>query len=292
MPYLTDAQIRHYRDAGFVVVENVVPPGLLERARAAVDEFVTRSRGVTAHTDIFDLEPGHSPEAPRLRRIKNPVQHHPVFAEILRLDSVLDPVEQLVGPGIRLHGSKLNMKAAEFGSPVEWHQDLPFYPHTNDDLLAVGIALDECTLENGCMLMVPGSHRGPMLDHHQDGVFAGAIDPEAHAETIARAVPVPVPAGGMSIHHCLTLHGSAPNTSSRPRRLLLFEFAALDAWPLMGVPDLAAFDAEIVRGEPVSEYRLKAGFTRIPLPKSERQGSIYEIQTILRGERRAFARST
>ena len=88
---------------------------------------------------------------------------------------------------------KLNMKSAEFGSPVEWHQDWAFYPHTNDDLLAVGIAIDAMTSENGCLLAIPGSHRGRVYNHHQDGHFAGAVtEADFNAEG---AVPIEVGAG-------------------------------------------------------------------------------------------------
>ena len=134
------------------------------------------------------------------------------------------------------------------------------------------------------MLMVPGSHRWPILDHHQDGYFVGAIDAEREGVDLAKAVPVPVHCGGISIHHCRTLHGSAVNTSSKPRRLFLLEMAAVDAWPVTGVPDLEAFDAKIWRGSPTTRYRVKEMDIRVPLPKHERQGSIYEVQTPVRAK--------
>ena len=73
--------------------------------------------------------------------------------------------------------SKLNLKAAGYGAPVEWHQDWAFYPHTNDDLAAVGIMIDDVDHANGPLLVIPGSHKGPIFDHHADGVFCGAMDP-------------------------------------------------------------------------------------------------------------------
>jgi len=288
---LTREQIAFYQTNGYLAVENVIGEELLARARAVVDEFVEKSRAVIESDGVFDLEPGHSPDAPKLRRLKEPVNHHPIFDEIMRSQKLLDVVEDLIGPGVRFQASKLNMKSAEFGSPVEWHQDISFYPHTNDDLLAAGLALDDCTEENGCMLMVPGSHKGPVLDHHQDGVFVGAIDATRDDVDLSRAVTVPVKAGGMSLHHVRTLHGSALNTSSRPRRLLLFQFTAVDAWPLSGVSDVADFDAKIVRGKPVTEYRLTSMHVRVPLPKGERQGSIYEIQTMMKEKAKVFAES-
>src|SRR5258706_535075 len=67
--------------------------------------------------------------------------------------------------------------APGYGSPVEWHQDWAFYPHTNDDLAAVGIMIDDVDMENGPMMIVPGSHKGPIWDHHVNGHFVGGIDP-------------------------------------------------------------------------------------------------------------------
>jgi ectoine hydroxylase-related dioxygenase (phytanoyl-CoA dioxygenase family) len=184
----------------------------------------------------------------------------------------------LLGPNLRLHGSKLNMKSAGYGAPVEWHQDWAFYPHTNDDVLATGILLDDCDIENGPMLMIPGSHRGPLYDHHSDGAFCGAITGELNQIDFGKAVPLTGKAGSMSIHHARTLHGSAQNTSTKPRRLLLFEYAAADAWPLMGVPDFAEFNSRIVLGEPTVQPRVRPAPVRIPLPPASSQGSIYENQ--------------
>lgn len=282
---LSSDQIHFYRENGYLAVEGVVPAPLIAEARQAVNDLVERSRAVTDHTSLYDLEPGHSPAQPRVRRLKEPCAVHPVFDRINRLPALLDIVQGLIGPGIRYQGSKLNMKAAEYGSPVAWHQDLAFYPHSNDDLLAVGIALDDCTLENGCMLMVPGSHHWPILDHHQSGVFVGAVDVDQAGVDTSGAVPVTVAAGGISLHHCRMLHGSATNTSSQPRRLFLLQLAATDAWPCLGVSDMAQFDSWVLRGEPVTSFRVKEMDIRVPLPKHERQGSVYEIQTAFQPER-------
>ena len=129
------------------------------------------------------------------------------------------------------------------------------------------------------MLVVPGSHRGPVYDHHQDGFFVGAItDSEVDREQM---VQLEVPAGGISLHHVRTAHGSVPNRSPRPRRLLLLEMCAIDAWPLVNMPDLEAFNARILRGSPTLTPRMEAAPVRIPLPSHERRGSIYEVQSKL-----------
>jgi ectoine hydroxylase-related dioxygenase (phytanoyl-CoA dioxygenase family) len=93
---------------------------------------------------------------------------------------------------------------------------------------------------------------------------------------------VEVKAGSISIHHANMLHGSAPNRSSQPRRLLLYQFAAVDAWPLSGVPGLDSFNRNVLRGEPTFAYRMTAMNVRIPRPQPDRVGSIFEIPSQLK----------
>lgn len=279
---LTQQQIDFYHENGYLGIEGVYSMAEIEELRRVTDEFVEASRAHTEHTAVFDLEPGHTPEAPRLRRLKEPVDQHEVYNQALRHPKVLDIVEQLVGKGVRTNGNKLNMKSAGFGSPVEWHQDWAFYPHTNDDLLAVGVALDDMMLENGPLLVIPGSHKWRVFSHHEDGFFVGAV-----SETVPQAdqaVPIELKAGGISIHHVRALHASAPNVSDRPRRLLLFQYCALDAWPLMGVKSWDAFNANILRGEPTQFPRVTDVPVTIPLPSPPKVGSIYEIQTQLKAK--------
>jgi ectoine hydroxylase-related dioxygenase (phytanoyl-CoA dioxygenase family) len=275
---LTPAQVERYRELGYMVVPDVLGRDLLAEVRARVDAIVADAAKVTGHTDVYDLEDSHSAQAPRVRRIKTPHKHFPFFAELTRSARITAILAQLLGPDIRLHGSKLNMKSAGYGAPVEWHQDWAFYPHTNDDVLATGIYLDDCEFENGPMCVVPGTHKGPVFDHHADGYFCGAMDPELKDAGYAKAVPLTGAAGSMTIHHVRLVHGSALNTSAKPRRLLLHEYAAADAWPLMGVANFDEFNGRIVLGRPTIEPRLAPAPVRMPLPPAPFQGSIYENQ--------------
>jgi phytanoyl-CoA hydroxylase len=279
---LSSAQVAAYAQDGYTAIDRFLDPSEVSDLQLVTDEFVERSRAVSIHNDVFDLEPGHTPEAPRLRRLKSPHRQHPVYDRLLRDERLLDVVEALIGPHLRFQGTKLNVKSPEFGSPVAWHQDWAFYPHTNDDVLAVGIAIDDMMVANGCLMVVPGSHRGPTLDHHQDGVFVGSVS-ESYAA--AGAVPIELHAGGISIHHARTVHGSAPNLSSRPRRLLLFEYAGADAWPLLGPADgWDEHHARLLRGDEVLEPRMERLPVRIPWPQPARGGSIYELQSQRREE--------
>ena len=162
---------------------------------------------MTESNDRIDLEDSHTPESPRVRRIKLPHTTSEVVKSLMYSDHVLAPVRDLIGPDLRLHTTKLNMKSAGYGAPIEWHQDFAFYPHTNDDVLAVGVIIDDMGSENGPLMVFPGSHKGPIHDHHVDGVFAGAMDLEACGFDIADAVELKAPAGSISIHHGRTVHG-------------------------------------------------------------------------------------
>ena len=233
---LNDQQVEAYHRDGFVLVEDAVRPDLLARMRRVIDDYIERARFITKGDEVYDLEDGHTPEQPRVRRLHDAVNRDPVFWDAIRDRGVIGPIEQLIGPDIRLYGSKINMKLGGFGSPVEWHQDWAFYPHTNDDLLAIGVMIDDVTLENGPLLVMPGSHRGPLYDHHSDGYFIGAVEDVDNQVDLSAAVPLTGRAGAMTVHHVRTLHGSAPNLSDKARRILFYEIAAADAWPIWTNP--------------------------------------------------------
>jgi phytanoyl-CoA hydroxylase len=276
---LSDRQVGHYHEKGYVVVEGVLDTARLRALRGETERIIAEAAGVAANDEVYDLEDSHSPENPRVRRIKEPHKHFPFFSDLFRDPVITDIVAQLIGPDIRLYGAKMNMKAAGYGAPVEWHQDWAFYPHTNDDVLATGLLLDDCDESNGPLMVLPGSHKGPVYDHHADGYFCGAFDPGKINLDVSAAEMLTGPAGSMTIHHVRAVHGSALNTSNRQRRLLLTEYAAADAWPLVSLKgSFEEFEARMVRGKSTGEPRLEAVPVRVPLPAAKHQGSIYENQ--------------
>lgn len=279
---LTSRDLASYRERGYLVVANVLSEAELDLIRGDVRQVIENASGVTENNAVYDLEDDHSQAAPNVRRIKEPHDVMPSVAALVRHPGMIDILRQLIGPGVRFQTSKLNLKAAGGGSAVEWHQDWAFYPHTNDDLVAVGIMLDDVDASNGPLCVLPGSHRGVIHDHHENGFFCGAIDPIRSPIDFSSAVELVGPAGSMTFHHVRAVHGSAPNRSTRSRNLLLFQFAAVDAFPLVHpVDDLARFDEMIVSGEATIEPRVTAVPVRMPLPPAPDQGSIYENQRAL-----------
>lgn len=279
---LSQDQIVFYNDNGYLVVENRIPDAIIADIRAEIARFEDEARSLTASNERLDLEDSHTPEAPRIRRIKLPHTTSAIMRDLMYSDHVLAPVRDLIGPDLRLHTTKLNMKSAGYGAAVEWHQDFAFYPHTNDDLLAVAVIIDDMGPENGPLMVFPGTHKGPIFDHHADGVFVGAMDLAASGLDLSDAVPLMGPAGSISIHHARIVHGSALNTSAEDRRLLFYETLAADAYPVMGsmtsFGSLEEYNERMLCGQPTITPRLTDIPVRIPLPQPETRGSIYEIQ--------------
>lgn len=289
---LTSEQIESYREAGYLLVPDALEPETLAKLRAVTDRVVAQAANLTEHSEVLDLEVSHTPEKPRVRRIKKPQLADPFYREFAGHLPTMELLSQLIGPDIRMRpGGKVNMKSAEFGSPVEWHQDWAFYPHTNQDVLAVGYLLDDMDPDNGPLMVLPGSHRGPVYDHHADGAFCGAIDAVAAGLDIPSARTLTGKAGSITIHHARLVHGSALNQTDRARRIMFVEYTAVDAWPLAGIEpidDFDEFNARIVYGQPTLYPRLEDVPVRMPLPRALHEGSIYENQRTLGA--RHFAR--
>src|SRR3954452_14796781 len=190
-------QKAYYEDQGYLVFPRLLDDDELARLRAALAEVLREAEGLTASTDKFSITPtddgGFS-----VRRIFNPTAHHQAFHDLVFNPKILDVVEALIGPNIQLHHTKLNLKPPRNREArFEWHQDYPFFPHTNFDLLAVMIYLDASTEENGCLTIIPGSHKWGPRNHlfARDGAFSSQLEDKRIVAEPSRWLRVPVPAG-------------------------------------------------------------------------------------------------
>ena len=281
---LSDKHVQQYHDKGFIVIPSVLSLDEVSKLRLITDQICAGAKGLTEGDDVFDLEDTHTPDNPRVRRIKKPFLVHKAFAELIREERILAPLRQLLGPSVRLNNNKLNLKSRGYGAPVEWHQDWAFYPHTNDDVIAVGILLNDVHEDNGPLNFLPGSHKGQTYNHHDNGYFCGSVDVIKEGIDLSSAVPFIAPAGSISYHHARTLHGSDVNRSSEDRRLLLYELSAGDAFPLAGtgaipmIQDFEEYNNQLLCGEPTTVPRMVDTPIRIPLPSHPGTSSIYQVQ--------------
>jgi ectoine hydroxylase-related dioxygenase (phytanoyl-CoA dioxygenase family) len=152
--------------------------------------------------------------------------HSAAFARLLMNERVLDVVESILGVNVQLHHTKLIVKPPETGAPFPMHQDFPYFPHKNDSMLAAMHHFDDANVENGCLRVVPGSHKLGRLATHPGGLY---LDPQKYP--VEDAMPCEVSAGDVVIFSYLTIHGSGVNASSRPRRNWLVQMRAADDFP-------------------------------------------------------------
>lgn len=276
---LRDDQVEFYREHGYIMVPDVFSAAELDELNRVTDDYVEASRRVSRSDAVFDIGPGHTAEAPKLRRIKDPVDQDPTYAAAMRSEKLISVLNRLIGPAIRFDHAKLNIKPVGGGAAIDWHQDWAFYPHTNDDLLAVGVFLGDVGPESGPLQVIPGSHRGPVMDHHDMGVFCGAIQNHDMDGVRGKAVAITGKAGSVSIHHVRTIHGSTPNQGEEPRRLLLFSYGAADAWPLVPVVDFDTYESRMLCGNSTLAPRQEAVPVRLPLPRSPGDDSIFDNQS-------------
>lgn len=275
---LTETELRSYRENGYLVVENTLDDAVLHRLRAAVTELRTQALSVTESNRVFDVLPGHSAHTPRLRRVVAPVRNHPDFDRLMRSNRIVDLATSLLDGTARFDHSKLNFKPPGRGTAIHWHQDWAFNPRTNDDMLTIGVMIEDCTPDNGPLMVIPGSHLGPVHDHHRDGIFVGGVAPEAMGALLDQAVELTAPAGSVTVHHTRTLHASRENRSDSDRPLLLLTYSAVDAFPVFDARDLEDYDTSIVRGKATLAPRMSEVQVRLPWPRRAGRTSIFDDQ--------------
>lgn len=282
MKYLfAEDQIEQYRNEGFLVVERLFDTDDMARVDATIRRMTDEALAGGDYGKILELEPEPVDGLRVPRRIFNPYDQHEAFSDLAHDPRLVDKIESLIGPSFNLQHSKLNMKPARVGSVVEWHQDMAYFPHTNDDLVTTLIYLDDATEENGCLQVLP-RHHTHYFDHAgPDGRFAGMITEDL--SDFGKPKSLPAPAGSAIFMHCITPHASLPNRSSRPRRTLIYEYRANDAFPIYygEMTNLAEAKFRPVRGNPARFARF--GGPRPPIPSVGKYASLYELQNQAKG---------
>lgn len=260
-------------------------PEELAALRAVFAEWVEESRN--HDTDYgetldgrprFDLQPGHTAEVPGLRRVQSPEEVSEVYANVMRNARTVDICADLIGPAIRFHHGKVNSKLPGTATKVNFHQDFPFEPMTNDDMITCLLFIDEVTLENGPLEVVPGTHKGPLYPHWHNGVFTGSVSDEVLAEHQDNIVKCTGPAGSVCLMHASLLHGSAPNLSDTSRTLYISTYYAEDAIELSPNHLPSTLTHELVRGE--ASGRVRCTPYEMQLPEVPKDTSFFAQQAM------------
>ncbi len=227
-------QFEFWKENGYLVVENMFSAAEVESLRESAGRLSARADGLTESTDRFILHTfGDGGGQPVVQQIAEPHELGGEWMALARDSRILDTVESLIGPNIQLYYSMMMMKPPRQGSRAPWHQDFAFFVHDRASLVACQVYLDDSTLENGCVRVVPGSHKAGLLNHFDGDEFTEMVQGDTSAFD-AQEVALPVKAGGAAFWHCMTLHSSHPNTSEHPRRAVVFEYKDVQARLLKG----------------------------------------------------------
>lgn len=198
---LTTAQLKRYRADGYAVGGRILDDNALVRLRAELDSI------------IGNLAPDRRPE-------NMPSLHYDnrYLRDLFLSDSLIDVAAQVVGPDVALFTSYVISKRPDDGLAVDWHQDAAFFPIEPMDTFTLWLAVDDSDVENGCMRVIPGSHREEAVLLHKVDLNSGTTLPMSLDNLdLTDAKDVQLRAGEYSVHDPWILHGSNPNRSSRRR---------------------------------------------------------------------------
>jgi len=284
MTVLTQAQKDQFWRDGFLVVESAVSPEHLAALRAEITGWVEQSRDhkspfgppTVDGRPRFDMGTEHSAEQPALRRINNPSDISDTYLKAMRDSRMTDMVADLIGPDVKFHHCKINLKLTGAKTEVLYHQDFAYTLHTNDDIVTALLFLDDIDATNGALTVVPGSHKGPMLSLFDGERFTGAVAPAVEKELLAQSIPCYGPAGAVCLMHTKLAHGSAANAGDKPRGLYICVYTAADAMPIARNPMPSTHEGEIVRGKPARYARLTE--THVELPQQPKSASFFTVQ--------------
>lgn len=270
-----------FRRDGFVLLPNALALGELEALRAEATAIVRGERGMVEGVVAASPEESDEDVLRRVACVHFPHKLSPVMTQAARTPKAISALTTLIGPNVKLMQSMLFIKS-EGKAGQAWHQDENFIPTRDRSLCAVWIALDAATVENGCLWVIPGSHRLGVLypdREHDDVRFDCTHESYGFAYDESDAVPIEVPAGAAVVFDGYLLHSSQPNSGGHGmRRALVNHYMSAesllpwmppdkDAW--MGKADYR--DILLVAGE--DPYAFK-GTTDISRPhiRQERMG--------------------
>ena len=219
-------QVHEYEEQGFLNIPDVLGVDeLLELQRRTSDIAEGKVQGFPKENIELEPSSGGLHSFQTVRKLKACAENDPVMMRYARSEKILDVMQSLLGPDIKLFDSQAFMKPPG-GVEKAYHQDSAYFSIEPMALATCWVALDDVTTENGCLWVIPGSHRGGVLAHSEKWMVGDRVDKRIPESAFDRntEVPITMRAGSCSIHHSLLLHSSRPNQTTHSRRGLAFHF--------------------------------------------------------------------
>lgn len=232
-PHIGPAEVAFFRRNGYLVVEKGISPGEIRQLR---DETLRICRGERGMVQGLVSPTNHESDDEVMQRVlclHFPHKMSSVMLGFLHHRTIANVLTKVIGPNIKAMQSMLFIKAA--GKPGQaWHQDEDYIPTRDRSLTGAWIAMDHATIKNGCLWVIPGSHRHGILwpqEWHGDRRFDCALESRTFPYKDKDAIPVKVPAGAIVFFNGYLLHRSLPNIKTTGyRRCLVSHYMSAESF--------------------------------------------------------------
>lgn len=222
---VSDADIDQFHALGFLVIHNAIDAAAIDEGRAAIHDLILRRDADNIRFEsVVGAGFNELPDEARLDSVRKLMPIVP-YDERLKAASeqaeLLDAVGRIMGEPPALSQDQAMLKPPRIGREKPWHQDMAYFDYPAETtIVGAWIALDEALPENGCMMVIPGSHHDGPVPHWARRDWQ-ICDTDMQA---GKSVAVPLPPGGCLLFHCLLHHGSPPSRSHRRRWALQFHY--------------------------------------------------------------------
>lgn len=217
-----------YHENGYLLVKGVFNRDEVQGMRDAVQGFLeraARSEFDASATWQGDYLPEEALKKLVLKGFHDLEYQDAAFTRAIVHPNMVAVLKLLIGPNIQLHHSKMLVKPPSKGAAFPLHQDYPYFPHAHHSMLAASVHLDDSDMTNGCLCVVPGTHKLGPIPHVGNHYLRTEDWP------LEKATPCLAEAGDVLFFNYLTIHGSDQNRSDRVRRNVLFQYRAADDPP-------------------------------------------------------------
>lgn len=222
----------HYAEHGFAVVRGLFDAAEVEAVRTAITRIV--DAGTAASERMIQMEPnvldGSAKVATRelgVRKLFRMAEHDSFFRNLAAHPGMSGWARAILGERVTLMQSMLLMKPPTVSGEKVWHQDNAYFRLVPNEVLGFWVACDDANVDNGCMHVLPGSHRAGILGHGGEGDLYGLTEPPDYSSPAVHAVPLR--AGDALLFHGELCHGTPPNQTSGRRRALQYHYASARA---------------------------------------------------------------
>lgn len=238
---MTHSERMHFEEHGYVILKNFASSSMVDRMLQVTLNGCERAIAPVE----FEAEL-HYPGAPAsigdtggrtIRRLKQAHSRDIVFTEWVTSPSLKNSLQQLLGPELvcpLAHHNCIMTKEPRFSSDTGWHQDIRYWSFMRPDLVSVWLALGQETLENGCLQLIPGTHRMTFGQHQFDKELFFRDDLPENQELLSKKIHAELNSGDVLLFHCRTLHAASRNHTEQTKYSLVFTFRAVDNPPKIG----------------------------------------------------------